>query len=530
MLPRWILLLLCALIPRIAHTADRPALVVVFSIDQMREDYFERFHTEFTGGFGRLYREGVFYSGATLNYAASETGPGHATMLSGQYPAHSGIVGNEWIDPRTRRRVYCVEDSAALPIAGEGGYRSPRNLLTTSLGDWLKAASPASMVISISAKDRAAILMGGQKPDWAFWYQSSAGDMVSSSYYGSELPGWVVRFNKSNWVAHHAPASWVKLSGEPRYDEPDDFPAEASPRTFPHVFKHPSSDILTSPWGDFLLLDFAEEAIRAERLGQRGVSDLLCISLSATDYIGHSFGPNSQEMHDHLLRLDRKLGEFISTLERTLGREKVVIALTADHGVLPLPEYLSEHGEPRARRIDYNTFKARVGELDSTLQTEFGSTGPVIQQLSFLDYNAAAAHGVDSTTLEHRIREGLLGIDGVADVYFRRELFSPSPDVGSHPFIDRFVRSFYSPRSEDVQLRFCEWCLISSHTTGTSHGSPYSYDTHVPVVFLAKKLAHARIARPVHTVDLAPTLGVILHAVIPPTVDGLPLLEVLEQK
>ena len=516
--------------PSHAGEGRAPKLIVFISVDQMRQDYFERFGDEFTGGLGRIYREGVFFSHADLNYAASETGPGHATLATGQYPRHSGIPGNDWLDPRTGRMVYCVEDSGAGQVHGEGGYRSPKNLLVSSVGDWLKTSSPSSKVISISSKDRAAILMGGKNPDIAFWYAGGTGHMVTSSYYADSLGDWVIRFNESDWIGHHLPASWEKLLPDERYasDEIDDFSAEfpwGGSTQFPHVFTNPGWQILTSPYGDYLTLDFANEAVVHEGLGQRDVPDMLCISLSCTDYVGHSFGPNSQEMHDHLLRLDRRLGEFLARLEEKVGRDKIFIALSADHGVMPLPEYLVAHGNRFARRINFESqIKTPVLELDSILRKEFHSSQPVLTMTGLLDYDAAARNGIDSIGLERKLRAALLSIHGIEDVFFRRELILP--DGGERPFIDLFRHSYYSSRGEDFQFRFCEWCIMSWKAHGTTHGSPYDYDTHVPVAFLWSGLIPAKVLRPITTLDIAPTIGTVLDLPLPPGLDGRILPEI----
>jgi predicted AlkP superfamily pyrophosphatase or phosphodiesterase len=527
-----LLISICSLFtsPAFSGTRSVPRLVLFISVDQMREEYFERFGDEFTGGLGRIYREGVFFSQAHLNYAASETGPGHATLSTGRYPGHSGITGNEWINPKTGRTVYCVEDSGACPVRGDGGYRSPRNLLVATVGDWLKSSSPASKVISISSKDRAAILMGGKEADVAFWYNGGTGQMVTSSYYADSLPGWVIRFNEKNWIDHHLPAEWEKLYPEERYaaDEDDDYSAEfpwnGSAR-FPHAFTDPTRQILTSPYGDFLTLDFALEAVLQEDLGQRGVPDMLCISLSCTDYVGHSFGPNSQEMHDHLLRIDRRLGEFIAALEEKLGKERIFIALSADHGVMPLPEYLAEHGNTHARRIDFESrIKAPVLALDSTLRKDLQSSQPILSLNGMLNYDAAARNDIDSIAFEQKVRSAMLQIQGIDDVYFRRELVLPPR--GERPFIDLFRRSYYSPRGEDFQIRFSEWCIMSWKLYGTTHGSPYEYDTHVPVAFLWSGVRAATVTRNIFTVDIAPTIGSALDLAVPAGIDGKPLTEV----
>ncbi len=530
-----LLVLCCGLILFLswAWPLDSPRLVILISIDQMRADYFERFEKEFTGGLRRLYREGRVYTQADLNYASSETGPGHATLATGSYPRTHGILANEWPDRFSRRQMYCVADTSAKAVAGEGGKISPRNLAVTALGDWLKASSPQSKVISVAVKDRSAVLMGGQRPDYAFWYSSETGHMVTSDYYLKTLPEWAEQFNASNWVETKVPAVWTKLKEEKVYAQlgPDEMAGEfiwGETTTFPHAFQpgREKSQMLTSPWGDMIILDFAAAAMRAEKLGQRGPTDFLAIGLSCTDYIGHAFGPDSHEMHDHLLRLDRALGDFLQLVDRIVGKGKYIVALSADHAVLPLPEYLTQFKKEKAQRIIYERdLKPGIENSTTKLQQEIGTDEPLIQQNAFLNYAAAAKRGLDSLTFEAKVRTALLQVEGIADVYFRRELLNPHSPY--RPYIDLFRRSYYAPRGEDFQIRFCENCLITSRPTGTTHGSPYRYDTHVPVVFFGKNVKAGRSDREVHTADVAPTLAKMLGVSYPASVEGVPLPEIV---
>jgi predicted AlkP superfamily pyrophosphatase or phosphodiesterase len=525
-----------ALMLQSCSQSPRPKLVLLVSIDQMRADYFERYGPEFTGGLGRLYREGLVYANADLNFASSETGPGHATLATGSYPRTHGILANEWIDPQTRKKVYCVVDSGAAQVEGEGGYYSPKNLVVTAFGDWLKVHSLSSKVISVSAKDRAAILMGGKQPDYAFWYDRKTGRMVTSSYYTQVLPQWMKDFNAANWVDKNLPAAWEKLKSEEVYaaNGPDEMAGElkwGDDSSFPHAFleERKKGDILTSPYGDLLVLDFARAAIAGERLGQRKVVDMLAIGLSCTDYVGHAFGPNSHEVHDHLLRLDAALGKFLEELENEFGEGKVLVALSADHGVLPLPEYLTQFKKENARRVRVDQeLTPKAEALKQKLQHEFASPEPIIIEKDFLNYAAAAQRGLDSLALENKVRAELLKIDALADVYFRRELLEEKKN--DRAYIDLFRRSYYPERGEDFQIRYCENCLITSYPTGTTHGSPYRYDVHVPVIFFGAGIQPGRVDRAIHTVDVAPTLAKFLGYDFPQRVEGAPLAEVLKYK
>jgi len=497
----------------------RPALMVLISVDQLVPAYFDRYGAQLEGGLKRLISEGRVYTNADLGYAMSATGPGHATLGTGTYPSTSGIIGNEWIDPATRKEMYCVGDPEAQKVEGEGNGLSPKNLLVDGLGDWLKAARPGAKVISVGGKDRSAILLGGKHPDGAYWYNGSTGHMVSSTYYfPSQLAPWARSFNAADWIAHNTPDAWTKLLPESAYaaDGPDDFHAEANggdARTFPHPLdpKQKAKAQMTSPFWDRLLLDFALTAVREEKLGRHGAPDLLTIALSATDYVGHTYGPDSHEAHDNFLRLDRSLGEFLSKLENEVGRGNLIVALSADHSVMPNPEFTVEIRHGAARRIKYGeAIKPKVELLDAAIRADVKADGPVLQMDpwgsgGFLDAAAAAKGGVSPPDLERRVREGLLKIDGVVDVFFRDEL--ESARTASRPYLESFRRSYNAPRSEDFTVLYCESCLVATSLLTAEHGSPYAYDTRVPLILWGRSVAAGRDASAVRTVDVAPTLA-----------------------
>lgn len=519
------------LVVLVAIAQQKPKLVVLISIDQGRADYFERFDKQFTGGLKRFHSEGIVFTNADLNYASTETGPGHATLSTGSYPATNGILANEWHDPKTKKQVYCVADSNSRSVEGEGGGSSPRNLVVTTIGDWLKGESATSKVVSVSSKDRAAILMGGKQPNQVFWYDRKTGHLVTSLYYVKTLPEWAKKFNAANWVEKNLPPAWTKLKSFSEYDSdgPDDLQGEmvwGVGTAFPHQFvpNQRNDQILTSPWGDMLTLDFARAAIDGEKLGKRAATDLLCVALSSTDDVGHSFGPNSHEIHDHLLRLDIALGTFMGEVEKTIGAGNVLFVLSADHAVMPLPEYLSNVKKENARRIMANKeIDPKFAALDTLLQRELKVSEWLVSRNGFLNYAAAKKVKIGEEKLERMVRDSLLKIDGIADVYFKRELTNKK--TKDRPYLGAFQRSYYEPRGEDFQVRFCENCLITTRPTGTSHGTPYRYDTHIPLIFMGWNLKHSSINREVHSVDIAPTLARILGLKYPKTVDGTPLKE-----
>ncbi|HEY4613053.1 MAG TPA: alkaline phosphatase family protein, partial [Bacteroidota bacterium] len=274
-----------------------------------------------------------------------------------------------------------------------------------------------------------------------------------------------------------------------------------------------------------LVLDFALAALRAEQLGKHDATDYLAVGFCSTDYIGHDYGPNSHEIREQFARLDRTLNDLITALEQQVGKDQFVVALSADHGVLQLPEYLAQEQNFASRRINpRKIIDPAIAKLDSSLQEEFDIAEDLIESRAFLNYRAAAAKGVDSLWLERLVRDGLLQIDGIADVYFRREISGNV--VPQQPYLEQFRRNYYSPREGDFLLRYCENCLVSTRRKGTSHGTPYRYDTHVPVIFWGMNLKPQRVGRAIHTIDVAPTLAAILGIRYPRSVEGEVLKEI----
>ncbi|MDP2886937.1 MAG: alkaline phosphatase family protein [Ignavibacteria bacterium] len=529
---RLVVMLLCAI--GFLQSAERPRLVIFISIDQMKAEYLDWYKSEFTAGLKQLCSKGTVFTNADLNHAPSETGPGHASLGTGSYPKRSGIIGNEWIDRQTGKEIYCVSDPRAGTVEGIGGGSSPKNLLVTGLGDWIKAASPASKVYAVSVKDRGAILIGGQRPDGAFWYDRKTGQMVTSSYYMRELPPWMRSFNAKDWVAHNVPDAWEKLVADSVYTKygPDDMVGEtmwSGSRIFPHRFipEKKKEQIIDSPYGDVMVLDFAREIVRSEELGRKAVTDVLFVSLSCTDYVGHDFGGNSHEIIDNLIRLDRSLGDFLLEMEKFVGKGNLLVALSGDHAAMPLPEYRTIVEKKSGRRaLVQNEIRPKIADLNNRLQRELNTTEQVIISSAFLNYTAATRAGVDSLSLERRIREGVSAIDGIAGIFFKRELVAGN---GKNQRALEYYRRGYNPtRGKDFQILPCEYCLFTSSPTGTSHGTPYRYDTHLPIVFWGTGVRAQKVSRVVHTVDIAPTIAKVLGIATPSAIDGKVLKEIVQ--
>jgi hypothetical protein len=364
--------------------ASRPKLVVVVVIDQFRTDFLSRFGRYFTrGGFNLLLRRGASFTEAYYEHGVTQTCPGHAVILTGSYANRTGIVANSWYDAAERKLIYCVVDTLATLIGAAGDGRSPRYLMDSTVGDRLKRTNGGrSRVIAIAGKDRSAIMMGGHLADAAYWTEDTL--FVTSSYYRSDLPDWVKRFNRSGAITRYRGRTWNRLLPRAAYAVvgSDDVPAEENPagmgRTFPHRLgsrRSPQRDFITtfqtSPFENDVIVDFAIAAVTADSLGRDEDPDLLAIGFSANDLVGHSYGPDSHEVMDITLRTDRQLERLFGFLDRTVGLDSVLVVLTSDHGVAPLPELVRQR-DPRitAARLDPKLIEAAA---ERALRTRFGA-------------------------------------------------------------------------------------------------------------------------------------------------------------
>jgi predicted AlkP superfamily pyrophosphatase or phosphodiesterase len=506
--------------------------VLVVAVDQLRPD---RLDPALPGGLGRIVREGRSFDG-WLDHGMTETCPGHATMLTGRHPAALGIPSNEFFDEETGAEVSCAYDPSegAREIGGATGL-SPASLRADALGDWLKRAQPGSRVYAVSGKDRGAIMLGGKRPDGCYWYRTGAPPRFTTSrYYRDALPPWVDAWNGAD------PPSDGFLAGLPEVWEhgpaaagsvEDDFPGEGQrfSRTSPHPLRSPDLErfgeqLYASPFLDELTLAFAQRLVEEEDLGRGPAPDLLGVSLSANDIIGHTYGPASRESQDELRRLDAALGAFLDALEaRTQGRLTVV--LTADHGVLPLPEWLERTGQascPGPAR----TSVTRVGaDLLARLWWRHGpwlasprawvhfagSQGEVDRQL-------AALRGLSPESVAAEAKAVLEGWPAIAHVWTAAEIASGEGEIA-----ELYRHSFVPGRSGDFVVQPARGCLLSPYDTGTSHGSPWDYDRRVPIVFFGAGIAPGVVPERAATVDIAPTLAGLLGVPAPTDLDGRPL-------
>ncbi|MGB0583402.1 MAG: alkaline phosphatase family protein, partial [Limisphaerales bacterium] len=350
-----LLFLVAVFVASLTQAADRPKLVVSIIVDQLRYDYLERFQKHFTeNGFGLFYKQGAVISFGRYNYFPTSTAPGHATVLSGCPPSEHGIIGNDWFDKRTRKSVYCAEDTSVegVGVTGKSGQRSPKNFIGSNLADQMRLHL-GSKVVGISMKDRGAILPAGKKAVGAYWFDSKKGHFVTSTYYHQQLPKWVAAFNDQDRAGSFLGTTWNRLLPVDQYEWEDDgvgerpLAGEKKP-VFPHKIGTKNaktrSAVMPTPFANQILAEFAIAAIEGHRLGTGPQTDMLCVSFSPVDYVGHSFGPHSHEIQDTIIRLDRQFAEFFSYLDKKIGLGNVLIQLTADHGVAPLPEFAQSQG------------------------------------------------------------------------------------------------------------------------------------------------------------------------------------------
>jgi predicted AlkP superfamily pyrophosphatase or phosphodiesterase len=517
--------------PALAEPSDEPPrLVILLVIDQLRRD---RLDPELPGGLGRLAREGRVYRDAVLDHARSETCPGHMSIATGRHPGPAGVPGNSHVSRELGREVYCVaDDSEGAAVFGGKGGRSPKLLDASALGDWLKQADPEARVFTVSGKDRSAIALGGQHPDGAYWYSRKAG-FTSSRYYTAALPKWLVKLNKG--LETELPEQW-EHGREPGVhpDRPDDFEGESPDysRSSPHPLrgddkKETRKNLYFTPSLDLLTLRIARELVERHELGADEHPDLLGIGLSGSDTIGHLYGPGSHESRAQLLEIDRAFGELLAAIEARVGAGRVLVALSADHGVLPLPEWLAHTG-----RAECPAEGGRIGlkrlalGLFFELHTSLAPLLSLPDEWVLISGNAltvnrtlAAEHGVPVERVIEVAKTYLEGLDGIQHVWTEAEL------ADSDDPIARLYRNSHHPdRGGDLLVQVEPGCLISGYDHGTSHGSPYLYDRAVPIVFWGPGIPASQVTGPAATIDIAPSLAARLGIATPDDLDGRALL------
>jgi predicted AlkP superfamily pyrophosphatase or phosphodiesterase len=519
--------------------ASPPKLVVAIVVDQLRYDYLERFEEQFCkGGFRLLMEEGAFLTFAHYDYAPTVTGPGHASILSGAPPSVHGIIGNDWFDKRTGKILNCVADPdvEGVGASGNGGRRSPRHFIGSNLADEMRLRF-RSKVVGLSLKDRGAILPAGKKPAGAYWFDSLSGSFITSTHYAPELPKWVSDFNSRKLPSSFIGETWKRLLPESAYQWADQLPGEGATagdrsKTFDHTIRSSAAEgfenIVPTPFGNQLLVEFAQAAIDGEQLGRGPNPDLLCISFSSPDAAGHIFGPYSQEVQDIALRLDQQLETLFARLDRKFGLSNVTIVLTADHGVAPAPEFATAQGLD-GRRVDTTTL---MGDLFATLEARFGAGKFLLSRQMhdgqlYFDHRALRERGIEPNTLGAAIRDWALDTGCFQAAFTKEQLLDGRAPGALGQLV---LNGFHAERGGDVVLVKKPFQLGGTAPVGTTHGSPYSYDTHVPVLFYGAGFKPGRYAEKFSITDVAPTLSAALRLSPPSGNTGKPLTKILTGK
>jgi predicted AlkP superfamily pyrophosphatase or phosphodiesterase len=529
--------------PANAAPPAQPKLVVVLVIDGLPSEQVQRYRDQFgPGGLKRLLEQGASFSDAHQAHGITVTAVGHAAILTGAYPYQHGIIGNNWIDPKTHTSVYCTEDRAYTYLGEEtkpDDGTAPTNLRVSTLGDELRyATGNRAKVITVSGKDRSAILLAG-KTGTPYIFMDKSGNFASSTFYMQAYPQWVQRYRENKPQDRFYGKSWVPLLADAAYagDAPDAlYPDKAGMRNgFPFTYTSASGKpdasyyarLRTGPFVDEMTLDFARAAIEGEELGRNpaGVTDLLGVSLSSHDYVNHAYGPESKMSHDHLQRVDRLLAGFFGYLDERVGADNYVVVFTADHGFPNTPEFSNlQHLD--AGRIDS---KKLIAALNKQLADKFSaeklvvaSSMPNIQ----LDYAQIAQRGLKREDVEATAARFLLDQPGIAQAYTRTQF-----ENGSLPATRQgklMQRAWHRQLSGDLVVVTKPYAYFSSGSSGTSHGSPYAYDTNVPLIFMGPSwIKPGYYGQYAEVVDIAPTLAHLLHVRPPTAAEGRVLTEVL---
>lgn len=500
-----------------AYAAQKPKLVVAIIIDQFRYDYLTRFGAEYHGGLHQLTTEGADFTNAFYQQIPTVTAVGHSIFMSGAMPAISGIITNRWYDRASKQMVTSVCDWNQKIVGGHQQWKddncndvdpaSPRRLLVTTVGDELREASPNSRVIGISLKSRAAILPSGHRAAGAFWFDDVTGHFVTSTFYMPELPQWAQSFNDRKLPAMYVTRKWPSFP---------DWKISSIPA-------HPYGNLAASPWGNELVESFAEAALTGEQLGTRGVTDLLTVSFSSNDYVGHRVGPDAPEVRDMAIRVDQQLAKLFAAIDKQVGLKNTIIVLSADHGAAPAPSTAMKEKLPSAY------MQAHLEQIISNaLNKKFGNAHWVIPTGSedsiYFDWNAIDQLKTPHTEVLETAEEALFADP---DAHLSRAYTAQQMENGiSGDFVAQAaMNGFYRPRSGDLTLIFEPGVVPGSE--GTSHFSPYAYDRHVPVLFMGPGIKPNHYNETVTPNDIAPTLATMLAIQTPSGSSGRVLTEML---
>ena len=499
--------------------AAAPSLIVLITVDQLRGDYLDRFGSQLNGGLARLARGGAWFSNAHQDHAITETAPGHASLLSGRFPRSTGIMSN---------RIGVYDDAAPVIGATGPGGASPHRFQGTTLVDWLRVRDSRSRALSVSMKDRGAILPVGRSRAEVYWY-SYDGRFTTSKYYRDTLPEWVSRFNARRLPQSFAGKSWTPLLPDSAYKEADSVSVEAGgvnfafPHRIPDDSAQAASSVTVSPWMDEITLALALEGVRTLSLGEAQRTDVLAVSLSATDLIGHAYGPDSKEIHDNILRLDRSLGVFLDSLFKLREQSRVAIVLTGDHGVATIPELAAKSVKPAPARVDAAGLVERLRALVSAANIEL-SLVELDRQIVLVNRNATKGRQQSVDSVLAAFAAQARPVPGISRVDRFRDLLRG--DTINDQVARRWAHQFPAQTNVELVITMTPFSIFSGITA--THGAPYDYDTHIPLLFYGPWFKPGRYTEFVRTVDLAPTLAEVVGVKPGERIDGVALRRALK--
>lgn len=523
------------------NSSGKPKLVVGIVVDQMRWDFLYRFQKYYgNGGFNRLMNEGYNLNNVMIDYVPTVTALGHTAIYTGSVPSIHGIAGNDWTNRETGENVYCTTDKSVKGISSSSekiGAHSPRNLWSTTITDQLAIASNfQSKIVGISLKDRASILPAGHNPTGAFWFDEGTGHFVTSSYYMNDLPQWLKNFNAQNWGEKLVSKGWNTLMPKENYKESSEDNAEweyllgsAKTPTFPYQnfasdYASKKGIIRTTPFGNTLTLKAAEAAVEGYQMGQSSNTDFLAINIASTDYIGHSFGPNSVEIQDTYIRLDKDFEEFFKMLDAKVGKGEYLVFLSADHGGAHAEGFM------RANKMVTGFFDDGLQKnLEEDLKIKYADNKliwGIDNYQIYLNQKLIAEKNLDEEAIKQQIISKLNKDPRVLyAVDLKKVASSPIPE----PIKSRIINGYNWQRSGDIQIVSHDGMLPTYAKKGTTHSVWNSYDSHIPLIFMGKGARKGASAKPYHMTDIAPTLAQILKIENPSGNIGQPIVEVFEE-
>lgn len=504
-----------------------PKLVVGIVVDQMRWDYLYRYQNRYkeNGGFKRLLTQGFSCENTLIPYAPTVTACGHSCIYTGAVPAVNGITGNDWWDYSQNKFVYCTEDDSVKTVGSItiAGQMSPKNLLVTTIGDELHLATNfRSKVMGIAIKDRGAILPAGHSANAAYWYDNKTGNWITSSYYANELPVWVKELNEKKLVDKYYAQDWNTLYPLQTYTQ-----STADAGRFPHSLKQYSAKnymvISATPYGNNFTFDMAEAAITSEQLGIDSITDLLTVSLSSPDYIGHTYGPNSVEAEDGFLRLDAALGNFLDLLDQKIGKGQYLVFLTADHGVAHEPAFLNKHKIPAG---NFDNEKA-ADTLNTYLNETFAANNLIIGIINYqvyIDHNAMTAKKLNRDSVYNRIIDFLEKDKAVDRAFALKDI---NKTTLNSTIKESITNGYYPSRSGDIQIILHPQWIDGFLKGGSTHGVWNPYDAHIPLLWYGWNIQPGKMHREVYMTDIAPTIAAMLKIQMPSGCTGHVIEEVV---